>query len=265
MIELNEDSVLKKFDTISLQEMDEVKLMNRIDTKYVFKRDMLNRILHQIMCNYYVLSINDKRSFPYNSLYYDTLQNCMYLAHHNGKLNRYKIRFRKYVDSDKTFLEVKKKVKGIQTFKKRIEVSEIESELTNISKTFIEDNTLFEPDQLKPTIYTNFDRITLVNKNFSERVTIDRNIQFINLPDNRTMLDKTVIIEVKRSIEAKRTFLIDTLTKLHIHPAGMSKYCIGRALLDPKLKTNNFKEKIRNLNKLENDNRNNGIDSKRVS
>jgi hypothetical protein len=265
MTRIFEDSVLNKFDSISLEEMDEVKLMNRIDTKYVFSRSLLNSILQQIIDNYYVLSISGKRSFPYISLYYDTHKDFMYLAHHNGKLNRYKIRFRKYVDSNDTFLEVKKKVKGVQTFKKRIEVNDIESELTTISKNFIEENTLFESDQLKPTIYTNFDRITLVNNNFSERVTIDRNLLFIGNSENRAMLENTVIIEVKRSIEAKRTFLIDALTKLHIHPAGMSKYCIGRALLDPKLKTNNFKEKIRNLNKLENGNRNIGIDSKRVS
>jgi hypothetical protein len=262
---MNEENILNKFDGISLSEMEEVKLMNRIDTKYIFKRDLLDNILNQIVNNYYILSINDKRSFPYESLYYDTHKDFMYLSHHNGKLNRYKIRFRKYVDSNDTFLEIKKKVKGIQTFKSRIVVNDLESELTEVSKNFIEENTLFDPNQLKPTIYTNFDRITLVNKNFSERVTIDRNLQFLSNPDNSAMLDNTVIVEVKRSIEAKRTFLIDALTKLRIHPAGMSKYCIGRALLDPKLKTNNFKEKIRNLNKLENGNRNNGIDSKRVS
>lgn len=265
MVVMNEDNVLKKFSSISLEDMEEVNLMNRIDTKYVFKRDILNSLLHQIVSNYFVLTINEKRSFPYISLYYDTAKDYMYLAHHNGKLNRYKIRFRKYIDSNNTFLEVKKKVKGVQTYKKRIEVEDIEPELTTGSKEFIEENTLFNSDQLKPTIYTNFDRITLVNKNFSERVTIDRNLHFINNPENSTMLGNTVIIEVKRSIEAKRTFLIDALTKLHIHPCGMSKYCIGRALLEPDLKTNNFKEKIRNLNKLENDNSNHGIDSKRVS
>ncbi len=261
-----EDEILNKFNTISLQEMDDdVKLMNRIDTKYVLKRKLLKDIFSSIASYYFVLTINGKRSFPYISLYYDTDKDYMYLAHHNGKMNRYKIRFRKYIDSNNTFLEVKKKVKGVQTLKKRIEVDDIEPELTNFSKEFIEENTFFNPQQLKPTIYTNFDRITLVNKNFSERVTIDRNLQFIDKPDNSYMLDNTVIIEVKRSIEAKRTFLIDTLAKLRIQPCGMSKYCIGRALLEPDLKTNNFKEKLRNLNKLEHDNSNTGIGSKRIS
>jgi hypothetical protein len=260
---MKEDDILINFDSISLDEMDGVKLMNRIDTKYLLKRSLLGKILYAIINEYFVLSIDGKRCFPYVSLYYDTTEDFMYLSHHNGKLNRYKIRFRKYVDSNNTFLEVKKKVKGVQTLKKRIEVEDIEPSLSKISKNFIEENTIFEPGNLIPTIYTNFDRITLVNKNFSERVTIDKNLLFRDGPNNSYMLDNVVIIEVKRSIEAKRTFLIDALTRLHVHPSGLSKYCIGRALLHPNLKMNNFKEKLRNLNKLENECYNTGIDSKK--
>ncbi len=256
-----ENDLLNKFDKISLAEMDAVKLMNRIDTKYIFKRGKLTDVLKDIEDHYFVLEIDGKRSFPYISLYFDTDQDYMYLAHHNGKLNRYKIRFRKYIQSDDTFLEIKKKVKGTLTLKKRIEVSDIESILTDFSKDFIEANTAFEPSTLKPTIYTNFDRITLVNRNFSERVTIDRNLQFIDGEENASTLDNTVIIEVKRSVDEKRTFLIKTLNKHRIPPSGMSKYCIGRALLEPELKSNNFKSKILTLNKFEDDNINSGIGS----
>lgn len=250
---MKENDLLQNFEGISLDEMDAVKLMNRIDTKYVFKGHKLIDVLKDIEEHYFILEINAKRSFPYISLYFDTDNDYMYLSHHNGKLNRHKIRFRKYIQSDDTFLEIKKKVKGTLTLKKRIEVSDIESILTDLSKDFIGENTAFEPGELKPTIYTNFDRITLVNKNFTERVTIDRNLQFIDGDENASILQNTVIIEVKRSAEDKRTFLIETLNKHRISPSGMSKYCIGRALLEPNLKSNNFKAKILTLNKFEND------------
>lgn len=256
----NETEIIKKFDGISLDEMDEVRFMNRIDTKYVLRRNLLNAILSDIVGKYYVLEIEGKRSFPYISLYLDTCEDFMYMAHHNGKLNRYKIRFRKYINSNNTFLEIKKKVKGTLTLKKRIEVNDIESALTSLSKDFIEENTFFEPHELRPTIYTNFDRITLVNKNYTERVTIDRNLQFISETDECSVLNNTVIIEVKRSIDAKRTYLVETLNKFRVKPTGMSKYCIGRALLEPELKSNNFKLKILTLNKYENDNSFDGID-----
>jgi hypothetical protein len=37
---------------------------------------------------------------------------------------------------------------------------------------------------------------------------------------------------------------------LHIHPTGFSKCCIGMAMTDPHLKQNNFKQKLRLLQKI---------------
>ncbi|MBN1118555.1 MAG: polyphosphate polymerase domain-containing protein [Bacteroidales bacterium] len=249
---MREDTLLNDFNRISLFEMDDVKLMNRIDTKYVIRRDVLQDILKDLSEHYFVLEIQDKRSFPYISLYYDTHDNFMYKSHHNGKLNRYKIRFRKYVTSDSTFLEIKRKVKGTLTLKKRIEVPSIEDVLSIDSSEFIKKYTGFDNKDLEAKIFTNFDRITLVNKDFTERVTIDRNLQFLTQSDKCSVLKNTVIIEVKRDFRVKRTQLIDILKKYRVQPSGMSKYCIGRAILHPELKSNNFKQKILTLNKFEN-------------
>lgn len=245
-------TIINEFDPISLDEMDAVKLMNRIDTKYVLSLPVLQEVLEKIRPQYYTLEINNLRVFPYKSLYYDTIDNYMYLAHHNGRLNRYKIRFRKYVSSNDTFLEIKFKDKGIRTLKKRIEVDDIETLLGKKSANYIEKHTPFLHNNLEPKIYTDFNRITLVNKDFSERVTIDQNLSFYCNGNEPQILKNLVILELKSEGGTTKSILVESLKDKGVFPKGMSKYCLGRAICECDIKNNNFKEKIQTFNKIEN-------------
>lgn len=246
------EKVIKNFTPISLDGMDKVKLMNRIDTKYVVSKEILVKILDKISTDFFILEMDGKRHFPYQSLYYDTNDDFMYKAHHNGKLNRYKIRFRKYVTSNDTFLEIKKKVKGTRTLKNRILVDKIQGNLEETAKEFIEKFTPFNSVALESKIYTNFHRITLVSKGLTERVTIDTDLDFYKEKLNNFRLDNSAIIELKRDGNSEASDLTSVLTHFGVNPHGMSKYCIGRALTEDSLKKNNFKPKILTLNKIEN-------------
>jgi hypothetical protein len=242
---------MQNFQPISLSEMDTVKLMNRIDTKYVLSRSLLPAVLDRINDNYRILEIDGDRVFQYNSLYYDTDANYMYLAHHNGKVNRYKIRFRRYVASDLCFLEIKYKLKGSRTIKHRTKIETIETDLSERSLNFIHKHTPFNEKNLEPKIYTSFSRMTLVSKELTERVTIDLDLSF-RYNGHAQKLDKTVIIELKRDGNAGHSHLIDALNHFRVFPQGFSKYCIGRALVEDNLKRNNFKERIIKINKINN-------------
>ena len=101
--------ILNRFDGITLKEMDSVALLDRVDTKYLFKVDLLPDILKKIMTEYYVLDIKNVRMSNYETIYYDTEDLSFYNQHHNGKLNRYKIRERCYMDSNLSFFEIKYK------------------------------------------------------------------------------------------------------------------------------------------------------------
>ena len=94
------DKTLSSFQSISLEEMDNVKLMNRTDTKFVFSSSFLIEILNGLSDRYRVLEIEGKKESLYNTVYFDTEQLKFYTEHHNGKLNRHKVRMRKYVNSD---------------------------------------------------------------------------------------------------------------------------------------------------------------------
>ena len=106
---MNEISkITASFSPIKLAEMDNVKLMSRSDTKFAFKFSKLPELLNQMMPFYKVLEINGKFIHDYKSLYFDTDDRKFYLDHHNGRVNRNKVRFREYVGSDLTFLEIKR-------------------------------------------------------------------------------------------------------------------------------------------------------------
>ena len=112
--------IVKSFEPISLAQMESVKLMNRIDTKYAVSRAVLPAILEAAKADYYVQETGGKRIATYDTMYYDTESLDMYVRHHDRQLVRQKIRIRQYVDSDLTFLEIKRKNNKGRTKKKRI-------------------------------------------------------------------------------------------------------------------------------------------------
>ena len=122
--------IVADFSPITLNEMDEVKLMSRTDTKFVFQLSKLPKLLLQLQPFYNVLTINSKVIHDYKSLYYDTEERKFYIDHHNSRVNRNKIRFREYVDSGLTFLEVKLKNNKGRTIKKRMKVDAISKKLS---------------------------------------------------------------------------------------------------------------------------------------
>src|SRR5688500_3966537 len=104
------DKALNKFESITLNDLDQVRMLNRIDTKFVFHLSQFPAILDEIRDDYYALEIADNRVFAYESLYFDTEDFQLYRFHHNGKFNRLKVRYRRYTDSGLVFFEVKYKV-----------------------------------------------------------------------------------------------------------------------------------------------------------
>ena len=82
----NQDiQTLHHFKDISLSEMDSVKLMNRTDTKFVFKRALLSDLLVELKSKYQVLNIEGHLISYYKTLYFDTKDFRLYQDHHNKK------------------------------------------------------------------------------------------------------------------------------------------------------------------------------------
>jgi len=239
---------IQTFDPISLEEMDEVKLMDRTDTKFVFHLSKLPYIFNKLADLYRILVVNNIRNSQYKSLYYDTNDLQLYIKHHNGKLNRYKIRYRKYVESDLHFFEIKFKNNKGRTIKTRVKRDEIEYKINGKARKLLIEKTPLNSELLVPTIWINYSRITLVNKFSKERVTIDTNLNFKNEKLEKNM-DQLVIAEVKQENVSSSPFM-SLMKEEHIREGSISKYCFGIASLFNGVKQNNFKPKILTINKL---------------
>jgi hypothetical protein len=248
----NMAEAIKQFDPITLGEMDAVKLMNRTDTKFVFPASKLAALLYRSSDQYRVLQIDGYRDFQYNSLYYDTQNLDLYLAHHNGKRPRYKVRFREYVETGTTFLEIKRKTNQQRTRKSRIQVEHIEMELSERSIRYVEEQSPLQAAGLTPALWTLFRRITLVGKESPERITLDHELSFRYGVEEKH-LPFLSICELKRDSYAGKSTFVKILNELSIHPGNSSKYCLGTVLLKDGMKYNRFKRNLIKLNRLKND------------
>jgi hypothetical protein len=93
--------------------------------------------------------------------------------------------------------------------------------------------------------------MTLVNKYFSERVTIDTNLSF-RLQGKEKKLDKLIVIEIKQEGKRLNTTINKALKSMSILPTNFSKYCIGITNTLDNIKSNRFKEINLKINKLNN-------------
>lgn len=250
---------LESFEPISLSKMESVKLMNRIDTKYVVPLSVLPHILSKAVDDYFIQEIDGVRLFTYDTMYYDTDDLDMYIRHHDRRLVRQKIRVREYVDSDLCFLEIKKKNNKGRTKKKRIAIpraTNLTGDIIGHGKKdytiaqFVEAKSRYRWDQIAPKLRTRFHRITLVNRAMTERLTIDIDLSWENqTTENIVSLPRMVIIELKRDGQVPSPMLHIMLEE-RIRPLKVSKYCIGTALTSPSVKQNRFKAKIRKIHKI---------------
>ena len=240
-------NILLNFDPISLKEMDGVALMNRTDVKFVFSKEKLPQFLEQLMEHYYVLDVNGNRISRYESLYFDTQKFDLYFSHHRKNPSRYKIRCRKYVESDLHFFQVKFKNNKGRTIKDRIKQSLIDGKINNTAEGLLKAKTPITADMLEAKFWVNYSRITLVNKHAPERVTIDLNVTFKN--DEQELAEENMVIaEVKQDKEVVSKFL-QLMKKNRVRRTGISKYCHGVINLYNTLKHNNFKKKLHLIKK----------------
>ena len=247
------DSLLNEMAPITLDEMKNIRLMDRIDSKFVAPVTILPKLLKEMQPFFKVQVNNEKRIAPYCTQYLDTRDLSMFIMHQNGKLNRQKIRIRSYVDSNVSFLEVKNKNNKGRTKKIRVPVdfSHVASiEELNGDRAFLDKHSLFECNGLEPVLFNEFNRITMVNNRKTERITIDLQLSFQNYKTgNKKSLDNFMILELKQDGWQHSDFR-DILNKLRIKKSSFSKYCMGTVLTNPDVKYNRFKGRLTKINKL---------------
>lgn len=249
---LNSLPLWEQMGVISLDQMRSVKLMNRIDTKYVASEAKVMELLKWCAAEGYMVQIIDGvRAARYDTRYFDTAHRAMYIAHHNRQLTRQKIRTRHYEDGSACYLEVKNKSNRGRTKKLRIEIPQEQLMALSSSEAveFLKTLSRYNIAELTPALSTRFVRITLVNPKQTERVTIDLGLEYRDLRSGRSArVEQMAIVEIKQDGNMP-SMTKEILRKLRIMPLKISKYCLGTALTVEGIKRNRMLQKIRIIEK----------------
>ncbi len=243
--------LVAQFKPISLSDVNQsAGLMDRVDTKYVLSQAALLDTLSVVQADYSVLEVNGYRLNPYCNLYYDTDSFYFYRQHHNGASNRYKVRTREYLANQLSFIEIKHKTPLGRTCKSRQPADAIV--LDDESNSFVKSRLPLGVDPLEPKLWNSFTRITLVNSQYQERITLDIDLDYRPYDFSETLeLGGVAIAEVKQVERHKDSPFVSALRKLGYHPMSFSKYCIGTSLLYP-VKSNRFKPSLTAVSRITN-------------
>ncbi len=244
------ENTLAAFEALSLKQLDGLKLMNRIDSKFVMPASYLPLLLEKASRYYKVLEIENARAMPYYTQYLDTNLYQLYLNHQNGRATRYKIRYRTYLTTNDTFLEIKRKTNKGKTLKSRIK-ADAKQLLQDTDFDYMRSVVALPESPLNVASENWFTRITLASFDTNERITIDYNLTF-KANQQQCQLPHISIVELKRERSIGKSPMQLILKELKVYERGFSKYCMGMALLHRQLKQNSFKKNLLFINKLNN-------------
>lgn len=241
---------LNTFTPLNVKELSKVALLSRKDTKYLLSLDSLPEILNSLQPFYSVLAIKDLRLFQYKTTYYDTYDFHLYHMHQNGKLNRLKVRSRSYTESNLHFNEIKKKRNTGNTDKVRITRDQAINSIDVTFEAFLEDNTPLPSKELTNRTHIDFKRITLVDKEFTERLTIDVHLE-AHSSKNKVAFTNLAIIELKQDKNASYSQAATILRDMRVFKQGCSKYCLAVGSLYTHVKKNKIKKLQRQVERIQ--------------
>lgn len=242
---------LNSFEAHDLDAQERASLLDRIDNKFVINIHDLPAILLAIKNSYSILSINDENLFDYETVYYDTQAFDLYHMHHAGKKNRFKIRTRRYLQTNKTYHEIK--IKDNKGLTKKVRQEQLANSTTStFNKSLLKDTLNIDADSFNKKVRVKYKRFTLLNKLSNQRVTVDINIQFENMDTHYLkQMNNIAIIEIKRERsdhQLKQSCLHSVLKKMAYRETTFSKYCMGCLLTKIKgIKYNHFKTNLLDL------------------
>jgi len=230
-------------DPIGLSELMELaELQTRVDRKYFVPADLFRRLISELADELMVLDIDGRRSFGYESFYFDTPQLSTYRAHLQRRRQRFKARTRTYTDSGLCMFEVKLTGARGETVKQRVphpadQRAELTDEaLAHLGTTLCQAYHQDLPAGLRPTLVTTYRRTTFVSRTGEARLTCDVGLVCGDVDHEVRDTGTHVLVESKSSGRGSAPDRI--LRDLGVRPAKVSKYCVAVAALHPELPSN---------------------------
>ena len=240
--EMRDLTLLDGFDAHELKDLDNASLMDRVDTKFLMPRALLADLLRAMRERYSVLEIDGTRSFRYRNDYFDDPTHRFYRAHHAGRMNRFKVRRRDYLDNGTAFLELKRKNNRGRTLKTRVPTEPGDAALSRAATDLLLAGGVTEPHALGIVHTGTYRRLALASEARAERLTIDCDLRFRSAVDDRGLeLGPWVLAELKQARHDRASPFFRWARDRGLRPCGFSKYCMGMYLSGPEeLRRNRF-------------------------
>ena len=222
---------LGQFPPVSLEDLDErASLQRRTDNKYIVTLDRLRGLLDELAGDHDVLDIDGCRTFDYRSVYFDTPDLRCFTDHVRDHRPRFKLRTRHYVTTKECVFEVKVKGSDGETSKESIHydgeaADRVTDPAEQLSADVLADAGIDPPEDVNPTLVTQFRRSTLGLREGAERLTIDRDLRL-------RCGDEMLCLRVDRALLETKTEDGDGRADRVLRDAGVetvsfSKYRLG--------------------------------------
>jgi hypothetical protein len=237
-------------DPIGLGElMALAELQTRMDRKYFVPAEVFRRLIGELAGELQVLEIDGRRSFGYESVYFDTPHLDTYRAHLQRRRRRFKARTRTYTDSGLTMFEVKLAGTRGETVKQRVPYPTehravlTDEALDHLGTALCQAYHQDLPAALRATLVTTYRRTTFVSRTGEARLTCDIGLVCRDLHHEVHDTGTHVLVESK---SAGRGSAADRILRdLGVRTASVSKYAIGVAALHPELPSNPWHQTLR--------------------
>lgn len=222
-------------------------LQTRTDHKYLLAPGQFRALLDRLGGDFFVLEMEGRRLFDYESVYFDTPDLALFRAHRQGRRRRYKVRTRTYLNSQETMFEVKLKGLRGETVKRRTpHPLQERHRMTDVAHQFLTEVLGNEygttPPELAQAMVTTYARATLVNANDGSRLTCDVGLVCTEGDTHRAGPD--LVLMESKSVDGDAVADRE-LASMGVRMLSLSKYCIGTALLHPHLPANPWSRLLR--------------------
>ena len=221
-------------------------LQTRTDRKYLVPAADFLTLTRELDGTLAVLEIEGRRTFDYESVYFDTPELLAYHAHAHGRRRRFKVRTRTYLDSGQCALEIKTEGGRGETVKDRHPYTAADRYLLDAgARALVGAAVGSQPlaDRLQTSLVTRYARTTVVDTHTRSRMTCDVDLAFSDDSRRLTGPGGMVLVESKTVGAAGQVDAI--LWRLGHRPVALSKYCAGLALLDARLPANRWNRTLR--------------------
>jgi hypothetical protein len=207
---------------------EHLRLLSRLDTKYIAPRAGLARLLDSLAERYVLLTAAGAPAARYVTVYFDTDAQDFLNDHLRGRRPRHKLRVRHYLDRRVSSLEVKTRLPGGRTDKTQ-RAHEFGSNGLDDDEARWAQALTRAATPLRAQAWTSCQRLTLLHREHATRLTIDVNVALGSGAGARTLHDRA-LIELKRDRSRAEPALSQALFTAGARPVNASKYVA--AMLD---------------------------------